>query len=73
MGSNFNPKFRFVGPWKRREASVKIMAGELYDVVKRTGGVVFFVGYTLLPLVVFGMMSLCINTWASVRAWWKRK
>jgi len=38
MGSNFNPKFRLVGPWKWEAGAEKIMRGELYDVVKRSGG-----------------------------------
>ncbi|KOS21847.1 Dimethylaniline monooxygenase 2 [Escovopsis weberi] len=38
MGSNFNPKFRLVGPWKREADAARIMRGELFDVVKRSGG-----------------------------------
>ena len=38
MGSNFNPKFRFVGPWKWEAGAETIMRTELFDVVKRTGG-----------------------------------
>lgn len=40
MGSNFNPKFRLVGPWKDEEEAEQIMKTELYDVVKKTGGLV---------------------------------
>lgn len=38
MGSNFNPKFRLVGPWRDEAVAVEIMRGELYSVVKRSGG-----------------------------------
>jgi dimethylaniline monooxygenase (N-oxide forming) len=38
MGPNFNTKFRLVGPWARPGIAVHIMQGELFGVVKRTGG-----------------------------------
>lgn len=38
MGSNFNPKFRMVGPWKRESEAVGVMENELFSVVKRSGG-----------------------------------
>jgi dimethylaniline monooxygenase (N-oxide forming) len=38
MGSNFNPKFRLVGPWKDEQRATDIMTGELFHVVKRSGG-----------------------------------
>lgn len=38
MGSNFNPKFRMIGPWKSDDAE-DIMRDELYNVVKRSGGI----------------------------------
>lgn len=38
MGPNFNTKFRLVGPWARPHVAVPIMEGELYGVVRRTGG-----------------------------------
>lgn len=47
MGSNFNPKFRLVGPWKDEDEAEHIMKTELYDVVKRTGGLVC--EYTPVP------------------------
>lgn len=40
MGPNFNTKFRLVGPWAAPEQAAEIMRTELFDVVKRTGGVV---------------------------------
>lgn len=40
MGSNFNTKFRLVGPWKWEAGAEEIMRGELYNVVKRSGGFV---------------------------------
>lgn len=56
MGSNFNPKFRMVGPWRVDDVAVGIMEGELYDVVKRSGGFVCkFLRPTLklLPSLIF--------------------
>jgi dimethylaniline monooxygenase (N-oxide forming) len=38
MGPNFNTKFRLVGPWANPNVAVPIMEGELFGVVKRTGG-----------------------------------
>jgi dimethylaniline monooxygenase (N-oxide forming) len=40
MGSNFNTKFRFVGPWKWNDGAESIMRNELFNVVKRSGGFV---------------------------------
>lgn len=40
MGSNFNTKFRLVGPWRDEVVAENIMHGELFDVVKRSGGLV---------------------------------
>lgn len=40
MGSNFNPKFRLVGPWKWEAGAEEIMREELYGVVKQSGGFV---------------------------------
>ncbi|KAK4442721.1 hypothetical protein QBC34DRAFT_443918 [Podospora aff. communis PSN243] len=60
MGPNFTTKFRFVGPWAAPEEAGAVMRGELFNVVKRTGGGVFFVTYTLIPQVIFGVLSLVI-------------
>lgn len=38
MGSNFNTKFRLVGPWKWETGAAEIMRKELFSVVKRPGG-----------------------------------
>jgi hypothetical protein len=38
MGSNFNVKFRMIGPWKLEKEAESIMRNELYNVVKRSGG-----------------------------------
>ncbi|KAL0940227.1 dimethylaniline monooxygenase [Colletotrichum truncatum] len=38
MGSNFNAKFRLVGPWKWESGALAVMRGELFDVVRQTGG-----------------------------------
>lgn len=40
MGSNFNTKFRMVGPWKWEQGAENIMRNELYNIVKRSGGFV---------------------------------
>lgn len=40
MGSNFNTKFRLVGPWRDEVVAEGIMRGELYEVVRRSGGIV---------------------------------
>lgn len=38
MGSNFNAKFRLVGPWKWEAGALSIMRGELFEIVMQTGG-----------------------------------
>ena len=40
MGSNFNTKFRMVGPWKWEEGAEEVMTHELFNVVQRSGGYV---------------------------------
>lgn len=67
MGPNFPSKFRLVGPWANEETEREAVAlmrrdGELGRLVMRTGGGVFFVTYTVIPLVVFGPISILINT-----------
>ncbi|KAG9256266.1 uncharacterized protein F5Z01DRAFT_672261 [Emericellopsis atlantica] len=58
MGSNFNPKFRLVGPWKSEAVALQIMEKELYPVVKMSGGAVYLLTYTVIPFVCFGLLSL---------------
>jgi dimethylaniline monooxygenase (N-oxide forming) len=65
MGSNFNTKFRLVGPWRDEERALEIMRGELFGVCKRLGPFPFFFIYTLVPFVIFGTASL----WLYIRAW----
>ncbi|KAK1828906.1 putative dimethylaniline monooxygenase [Podospora conica] len=60
FGPNINPKFRLLGPWASPEQAAEIMRTELFDVVKRTGGGVFFVTYTVVPQVVFGFLSMVL-------------
>ncbi|OAA44006.1 dimethylaniline monooxygenase [Beauveria brongniartii RCEF 3172] len=60
MGSNFNTKFRLVGPWRDEVVAEDIMRGELYEVVRRSGGLVYFLTYTVIPLIVFGTISLSL-------------
>jgi hypothetical protein len=38
MGPNFNTKFRLVGPWANPAVAMPIIEGELFGVVRRTGG-----------------------------------
>ncbi|KAF4415524.1 flavin-containing monooxygenase [Fusarium acutatum] len=63
MGSNFNTKFRMVGPWKWEQGAENIMRNELYNIVKRSGGFVYLATYTLVPLFLFGSMSLVLYAW----------
>lgn len=70
MGPNFPTKFRLVGPWsneKSRQRAARLMRrdGELGVVVRRTGGIVFFFTYTIIPLILFAPISIFINilTW----------
>ncbi|KAL5594051.1 hypothetical protein BROUX41_001103 [Berkeleyomyces rouxiae] len=67
MGANFNTKFRLVGPWKSERRAVEIMETELFGVVKRSGGRFYLVTYTIIPLVLFGFLSLTIM--AAEAAW----
>lgn len=60
MGSNFNPKFRLAGPWKSDDNAAEIIRTELYDVVKRSGGGVYLVTYTIIPFIFFGVLSLAL-------------
>lgn len=76
MGSNFNAKFRLVGPWKNEEESLRIIRGELYDIVKRSGGMLYMIANTLIPFFLFGTMSMAIHTWEwtkSLFSPWTRK
>ncbi|KAF9769751.1 hypothetical protein IL306_012791 [Fusarium sp. DS 682] len=66
MGSNFNTKFRMVGPWKWEQGAEDIMRNELYNVVKRSGGFVYLSTYTLVPFFVFGSMSLSLYAWYAI-------
>ncbi|KAK8038771.1 hypothetical protein PG993_007182 [Apiospora rasikravindrae] len=67
MGSNFNPKFRLVGPWANRPLALGIMRGELFKITSRLGGFVFFFWYSLVPFVGFGAMSLGLYAWDFVK------
>lgn len=67
MGSNFNPKFRLVGPFADRPMALAVMRGELFEVTSRFGGFVFFFWYTVVPFVGFGAMSLGLYAWDVVK------
>ncbi|KAI1018402.1 hypothetical protein LB503_005734 [Fusarium chuoi] len=66
MGSNFNTKFRMVGPWKWEQGAENIMRNELYNIVKRSGGFVYLATYTLVPLFLFGSMSMVLYAWYGI-------
>ncbi|PTD12658.1 hypothetical protein FCULG_00004338 [Fusarium culmorum] len=66
MGSNFNTKFRFIGPWKWNEGAEDIMSNELFIVVKRSGGFVYLATYTLVPFFIFGTMSMALYAFYTI-------
>ncbi|KAH8594455.1 hypothetical protein B0O99DRAFT_513763 [Bisporella sp. PMI_857] len=59
LGSNFNSKFRLVGPWKW-DGAKGVMEGELWGVVKHTGFWIFFLTNTILPFIFFGILSILL-------------
>ncbi|XMA07685.1 hypothetical protein WAI453_000476 [Rhynchosporium graminicola] len=59
FGSNFNTKFRLVGPWKWDGAN-EVMRTELLDVSIRSGGLVYIVLYSIVPFVLFGVISFVL-------------
>ncbi|KAI5865262.1 FAD/NAD(P)-binding domain-containing protein [Durotheca rogersii] len=65
LGANFNTKFRLRGPWKW-DGAVEVMATELWDTVARRE--VFFGHFTLsvVPMLIFGPMSLVVFLYASL-------
>ncbi|KAK7948682.1 uncharacterized protein PG986_009568 [Apiospora aurea] len=67
MGSNFNTKFRLVGPYANRPLALEIMRGELFKVTSRLGGFIFFLLYSLVPFVGFGAMSLGLYAWDFIK------
>ncbi|KAJ2898042.1 Dimethylaniline monooxygenase [N-oxide-forming] 2 [Zalerion maritima] len=67
MGPNFNPKFLLIGPWEKRKTGMEILGGELWGVTSRSGGGVFFVTYTLIPLVLFATLSLGVGIWMGLK------
>ncbi|CAG2005520.1 unnamed protein product [Fusarium graminearum] len=66
MGSNFNTKFRFIGPWKWNEGAENIMGNELFNVVKHSGGFVYLATYTLVPFFIFGTMSMALYAFYAI-------
>ncbi|KAI5924405.1 hypothetical protein F4810DRAFT_709742 [Camillea tinctor] len=65
LGANFNTKFRLVGPW-RWDGAAEVMEGELWDTVARREW--FFGHFTLsvVPMMIFGPMSLAVFLYASL-------
>ncbi|KAH7153417.1 hypothetical protein EDB81DRAFT_687617 [Dactylonectria macrodidyma] len=63
MGSNFNTKFRMIGPWKWEAGAESIMRNELYNIVRQSGGYVYLTTYSLVPFFVFGTMSMILYAW----------
>ncbi|PFH56939.1 hypothetical protein XA68_15739 [Ophiocordyceps unilateralis] len=66
MGSNFNTKFRLVGPWRWEAGAEAVMRGELFAVVRRSGGMLYLMTYTLIPFTIFGTISLALHAWSGV-------
>lgn len=65
FGSNFNTKFRLVGPWKW-DGAAEVMRSELWDVVKKSGGWFYITTDSLIPFIIFGSMSACLWLGCSV-------
>ncbi|RYP14207.1 hypothetical protein DL765_006527 [Monosporascus sp. GIB2] len=65
LGANFTTKFRLCGPWKW-DGAADVMAGELWDTVARRE--LFFGHFTLsiLPILIFGPLSLVVFLIASL-------
>ncbi|KAI1493255.1 hypothetical protein F5X96DRAFT_235867 [Biscogniauxia mediterranea] len=79
LGANFNTKFRLRGPWKW-DGAAEVMEGELWDTVARRE--LFFGHFTLsvVPMMIFGPMSLAVFLYASLigflsklAGWWCRR
>ncbi|PHH59609.1 hypothetical protein CDD81_2821 [Ophiocordyceps australis] len=68
MGSNFNPKFRLVGPWRDEACAEHVMRGELYGVVKRSGGFIYLVTYSIIPMIIFGLLSILLYAVTGIKA-----
>ncbi|RYP50897.1 hypothetical protein DL769_010891 [Monosporascus sp. CRB-8-3] len=65
LGANFTTKFRLCGPWKW-DGAADVMTGELWDTVARRE--LFFGHFTLsiLPILIFGPLSLVVFLIASL-------
>lgn len=65
LGANFNTKFRLLGPWQW-DGALEVMNTELWDTVARRQ--MFFGHCTLsiVPMLIFGPMSLVIFLYASL-------
>lgn len=65
LAAEFNTKFRLCGPWKW-DGAVDVMSGELWDVVKRRGGLLKQIVLSGVPLVVFGSLHLVLWIFTSL-------
>lgn len=65
LSANFNTKFRLCGPW-RWDGAREVMNTELWDTVSRRE--IFFGHFTLsiVPMLIFGPMSLLVFIYASL-------
>ncbi|KAF3065168.1 Dimethylaniline monooxygenase [N-oxide-forming] 2 [Daldinia childiae] len=65
LSSNFNTKFRLIGPWKW-DGALDIMNTELWDTVARRQ--IFFGHFTLsfVPMLIFGPTSFVVFLYASL-------
>lgn len=46
-----------------------IMQGELFDITSRTGGIFFFITYTIIPLLGFGILSAVVVLAQGLSGW----
>lgn len=68
MGPSFTTKFRMVGPWRMSKQEVEaIMEGELWGVVRRTGGAVC--ESCVLLALSCGWFVVCCETAADMFPW----
>lgn len=65
LGANYNVKFRMKGPW-RWEGAEQVMETELWRMIKRRRWFWEHFCLSLLPMMIFGPVSLLVWVYASV-------
>ncbi|KAI1204630.1 FAD/NAD(P)-binding domain-containing protein [Annulohypoxylon truncatum] len=65
LGANFNTKFRLLGPWEW-EGAIEVMITEFWETVARRQ--MFFGHFTvsMVPMIIFGPISLFVFLYASL-------